>query len=388
MLWDHYQSFNTTSIKFEVSNPVPATFKLEDARDLFYEASRTDPALEINDTIGGKLLKSRIAPATYNRETLFTNMAKGKTLIFRDFKTPLRLQPGSGNNPISEILHSISNSGIEHKIRTRAGRGHRWRYYTVEELVEKWQKQKARINVTDLHLRDTPMEQIINTRLLSEFNLLPNAPKCLSWIEMMTLVISSTGGFSDSHSDDCDGSNHCFTGKKLWLAWETQEGINAGLEDLDRQMVSGVPVSKKCAFDMDTFVTLPSAHWFTVEPGQTLFMPGHFTHKVITLESYLGVGSFYLAFPNILRTLSRWLIQKPNWEHLEARGLKDQLYPAIRNTCTRKFRALSRASNKTQEKWGLPFAKDSIEYWKSHASAAEIAAITESGFEDILTLSS
>jgi hypothetical protein len=363
-------------------------FSLQDTRDLFGEASHTDPDLYINDTIGRKLLKSRIAPAAYNREIMFTQMAKGETSIFIDFKAPLRSQPKSDNSHISDILNSVSNSGIEHKIRTRAGRDYQWRYYTVQELIEKWQRQKARINVTDLHLRDTTIEQTINTRLLSEFNLLPNAPECLSWIEMMTLVISSAGGFSDSHSDDCDGSNYCFTGKKLWLAWETREGINAGLEDLDRQMACGVPTTKKCAFDIETFVTLPSAHWFTVEPGQTLFMPGHFTHKVITLEPYLGVGSFYLAFPNILRTLSRWLVQKPNWEHLESKTLKGQLYTSIKSTCTRKLKTLSRAGTKTQEKWGLPFIGDSIEHWESRASATEIAAIREFGFHDILSLSS
>ena len=361
-------------------------FNLRDARDLFDEASRTDPDLEINDATGRKLLKSRIAPATYNRKSLFINMAKGETSVFRDFKTPILVPPGPGNDHTSKILHSISSSGIEHKIRTRAGRNHNWRYYTVQELIEKWQRQKARINVTDLHLRGTPIEKIIDTHSLSEFNLLPNAPECLSWIEMMTLVISSSGGYSDSHSDDCDGSNHCFTGKKLWLAWETREGINAGLEDIDRQMVSGMPISRKCAFDIDTFVALPSAHWFTVEPGQTLFMPGQFTHKVITLEPYLGVGSFYLAYPNIFRTLSRWLVNKPNWEHLESRNLKEQLYPAVKKTCSLKLRALSRASSKTRGKWGLPFVNDSIEYWKSHASAAEITAMTESGFDNILSL--
>ena len=365
-----------------------STFNLQDTRKLFGKASQTDATLLITDPIAHKLLKSRIAPVTYNRKVMFARMAKGETSVFEEFKSPLRLQHKSDSNHISEILSSISNSGIEHKIRTRAGQNHQWRYYTVQNLVKKWQRQKARINVTDLHLRDTAIEKTISTRLLSEFNLLSNAPECLSWIEMMTLVVSSARGFSDSHSDDCDGSNHCFTGKKLWLAWETQEGINAGLEDLDRQMVSRAPISAKCAFDIETFATLPSAHWFTVEPGQTLFMPGHFTHKVITLEPYLGVGSFYLAFPNILRTLSRWLVQKPNWEHLESRSLKEQLYPALKNTYTQKLKTLSLANHKTQEKWGLPFIRDSIEHWKSNALATEIAAITESEFDGILAWSS
>jgi hypothetical protein len=34
--------------------------------------------------------------------------------------------------------------------------------------------------------------------------------------------------FTDSHSDDPDGSNHCFVGRKLWLVWDTFLGIGRG----------------------------------------------------------------------------------------------------------------------------------------------------------------
>ena len=49
-----------------------------------------------------------------------------------------------------------------------------------------------------------------------------------------------------------------------------------------------------------------STKWFTIGEGQTLFLPGNFTHKVITLEQYLGISSFYFGLPNALCSLSRW----------------------------------------------------------------------------------
>jgi len=104
----------------------------------------------------------------------------------------------------------------------------------------------------------------------------------------MTLVISSQGNVTDSHSDDPDGSNHCFVGRKLWLAWDTFEGRAAGLQDCSRDLVR-----ERARFDLATFAALPSACWWTVGAGETLFLPGRLTHRVITLEPYIGIGSFY-----------------------------------------------------------------------------------------------
>lgn len=44
--------------------------------------------------------------------------------------------------------------------------------------------------------------------------------------------------------------------------------------------------------------------------GQTLFLPGNHTHKVITIERYLGISSFSVSLPNALSSLSRWELNK------------------------------------------------------------------------------
>ena len=69
--------------------------------------------------------------------------------------------------------------------------------------------------------------------------------------------------------------------------WDTQEGRKAGLEDVERDIVYG-----RAAFDLPTFCKLDSARWLTVGPEETLFLPGRFTHRVVTVERYLGFGSF------------------------------------------------------------------------------------------------
>ena len=56
---------------------------------------------------------------------------------------------------------------------------------------------------------------------------------------MYSLVISTRGYVTDSHSDAPDSTNYCFTGRKLWIAWETQEGLEHGLEDVEHVKVKG-----------------------------------------------------------------------------------------------------------------------------------------------------
>ena len=136
---------------------------------------------------------------------------------------------------------------------------------------------------------------------LSSFNLLAGAPDPIGTEEILTMVVSSAGTLSDSHTDDPDGSNHCFAGEKLWLVWHTFQGLAQGLEDVERCDVFG----DRAAFSLAGFLAVPGSRWFVVRPGLTLFLPGHLRHKVITLERYLGVGSFFVMLPSYLCTLLR-----------------------------------------------------------------------------------
>ena len=163
--------------------------------------------------------------------------------------------------------------------------------------------------MTDFHIRGTAIMKRIDCSHLSSFNLLAGAPDPIGTEEILTMVVSSAGALSDSHTDDPDGSNHCFAGEKLWLVWDTFQGLARGLEDVERCDVYG----DQAAFSIAGFLAVPGSRWFVVRPGQTLFLPGHLTHKVITLERYLGVGSFFVMLPSYLRTLMRWTRHTPLW---------------------------------------------------------------------------
>ena len=89
------------------------------------------------------------------------------------------------------------------------------------------------------------------------------------------------------------------------------------------------PVTGRARFDMQSWLSLRSARWFLVNPGETLFLPANMTHKVITLESYIGVGGFFLALPNSLRLLSHWIVRAPLWSKYDLTGEHDNLVGEI-----------------------------------------------------------
>jgi hypothetical protein len=227
----------------------------------------------------------------------------------------------------------------------------------VRELIERWEQERAVLSVTDLHFRKTRFEKLIDTSELSNFNILCNDPEFgdefIDKLEMMTLVISAKGNVTDSHTDDCDGTNHCFTGRKLWLAWDMSEGRKRGLQDCTRDIVED-----QAAFDMRRFLSLPSAKWFVIKGGETLFLPGNFAHKVITLEPYIGAGSFNVTLPGALGTLSRWHLHGSTDVH------RNKLLGKITSATIRRVHALRSTSRKTRDEWGLPHLRRVVAQWQ------------------------
>jgi hypothetical protein len=214
--------------------------------------------------------------------------------------------------------------------------------------------------------------QHIDCSRLGDFNLLAGARGAVGAQEMLTIVVSSAGAFTDSHSDDPDGSNHCFVGKKLWLVWDTLEGLSRGLEDVER-----CTLTSRASFSISKFLSIPGSRWFTVEPGQTLFLPGHLTHKVITLEPYLGVGSFFVMLPSYLHTLLRWSRHSP----LSAQTLPShrvfELIDKITRRVIHKLRLLAHASQEERDFWGLSHLQQALRDWQQSASAESRSSLLD-----------
>lgn len=322
---------------------------------LWNEAARIDKTLTVREQNIPDLQRKRVNPIPYSRSLMFSRMARGQISVFKDLPVPVKNDDG---RDLWTTLTEGIRTGFPKTRTARIQKGHsRQRVrLRIPEVMRRWNDRRSILSVTDLHFRETKFDDVIDTTTLSDFNILCTdneyGPEFKQLIEMMTLVISSKGNLTDNHADDCDGTNHCFLGKKLWLAWDRIEGQAAGFEDVDRN-----PVQHQAAFDLSTFLSMPSARWFTVEPEQTLFLPGSLAHKVVTLEHYIGVGSFHVALPSYMRCLERWIL------HDTHDIVPSDLLVMINRAVVRRLGALRRASNMVKERWGLSQMKESVEKW-------------------------
>jgi hypothetical protein len=337
-----------------------------------------DPSLEGYRHFIPALRRKRIRSERYSRARLFAKMAAAQPVIFSDFNVTVE---GPARRPLRDKLVAVYLSGFpkNHRVRCRLGPAQRLRLLSVSDLLRRWEAGRARLNVTDFHFRGTRVETGIGIDALSDFNLLLLGSGDVALQEMMTLVISSAGSVTDSHSDDPDGSNHCFVGTKLWLVWDTFEGAASGLQDISRDDVSG------CArFDMRTFLALRSSRWFLVSDGETLFLPGGLTHKVLTLRPYLGVGSFYVSLPNCIATLVRWHVHRPLWSLNRRRN--DHLVAEITRIATLTVRELREMPRSEQARWGLPYFDAEVErFLRQSAPSLRSRLLKLDGFAALVT---
>lgn len=332
----------------------------ENVISVWEKACGFDPTLNLSAQDIPALLRKRVRAIPYSRVRLFSRMAEGQISLFQNLLVPIRSN-SSANTP-HLLLDGIYNSfSPSRRTIVQAGPSSRRCKVRVRELVQRWKRERAIISVTDLHFRYTPFERMVDISCLSDFNILCSdrkfGPELIHKLEMMTLVLSSKGNITDNHTDDCDGSNHCFVGKKLWLAWDRMEGLARGFEDVDRDVVYG-----HARFNIKDFIAMPSARWFIVDQNKTLFLPGNLTHKVITLEPYIGLGSFHVALPSYVRSLRRWILYDSH------DVVPKKLLGKINEAVIRRISALLRKTS-AQEHWGLGYLKKSIALWDKFEGA-------------------
>ncbi len=312
-----------------------------------------DPTIRVSRRHLARLADKRVYVTDYSPDRLFRNMAAGRISVFRGYPALTRPQ-------FDRLGFTKSLVRIDPREKTNVSvvyKGQRERM-KVGRVVKLWDDGGDRLGITDLHFRETPLEPLLHIDRISHFNIFCDSSEDVQLQEMMTVVLSTKGQYTDSHSDDPDGSNHCIAGKKLWLAWDTFEGMAHGLQDVERLDYD----VEQAAFDIDAFLRLKSARWFTVKSGETLFLPGHLTHKVITLEKYVGFGSFYVALPNYLRTISRWIIHRPLWS-LHARS-NDRLIPQLAKTAVAKLKKIRKAPPQARRQSGYDYLALAERHWK------------------------
>ena len=287
----------------------------------------------------------RVTPTRYSRALLFDNMTRCRSSLFTDF--PVQRFHGRFGAAGVEHLVEYLRCGFPRRRRARVRGRTKIDYLSIPRVVDKWLGGKSVFGVTDLHYIATRFDTLVDTHQLNGFNILPRGTD--GFQSQDSLVISATGAVTDSHSDDHSGSNHCFTGTKLWLLWDTIEGLENGVEDVER-----CTVLDRAAFDIGAFATMKSSSWILIEPGQTMFIPAHLSHKVITLDRYIGLGSFHAGLPGLIDLLIRWHALPPLWAaHPGSDRRRSVAYIAER--AIRKVATLRKADRAEQYSWGVPY---------------------------------
>ena len=184
---------------------------------LWDEAAAIDRTLQVAERDVPALRRKRVQPIPYSRSQMFERMAHGEVSLFSNLTVPV--ETGRHADLRDALIEGIRDGFPKSRTaRIQKGRAAQRCRMKVPEVMRRWEGGRAILSVTDLHFRKTKFDKVVDTSNLSDFNILCNDPEFASefiqLIEMMTLVISSAGNLTDNHADDCDGTNHCFMGRK------------------------------------------------------------------------------------------------------------------------------------------------------------------------------
>ena len=330
---------------------------------IFDFASTFDCTVSYSSRFQKALASKRISAENFDRDHLFSNLANNMPSLYFDYPKPYTKLIDT-DRPAQQIIDFLIELDEDFKYKIERELGQDPVRLTISELIQRWLRDDEILRVTNIHTRKTRIPEILDPDAMCPFNLLNNGNPDVERLEMMTLMVSTTGGITESHSDDADVNNHCIAGKKLWLFWDTMEGVTSGLEDNERQIVYSKP-----KFDMATFLNLESAGWCLVEEGDTLFLPGNHTHKVITLEKYIGVGGFFVAYPSLLQAFSRWVARQDYYHHKEplyrerkGSDVADVIEASLLMSTEKQ--GLEATKNEAQkQEWGINFLPLAITNW-------------------------
>jgi hypothetical protein len=321
-------------------------------------AARIDRSVRLPAALAPGVAALEVQPERYSRRRLFSAMARQEVVLFRDH--PLRdsmrryfLDRGEPPAALRKLFGPRATTLV------KKGPAQRVRWLRVHDVVDTWWRDRGVLSANDVFYRELQLDRKFDCEAIGDFSVLRHAPRRIREVEVATLLMGTKGCMSDSHSDDPDGCNHCVFGKKFWLVWDREEGRAAGLQDCEYD-----DVYARARFDMGAFATLRSARWFVVSDGTTLFLPGHLTHKVITLERYLGISNFYVALPNALSSLTRWRLKGTTM-------VTDMLWSDILRLIMERLRSTASGTPADRHFWGFYHVSDAVAQWRRRYSADE-----------------
>jgi hypothetical protein len=315
------------------------------------QAAAIDPSLLHWEASTANLDRRELRPQRYSRSSLFGAVARQEPVLFSDYPLKSTLRTFFHDDNPSLRLKTLFGSRC--KTLTKSGPSQSVKSRRVHDVVDIWQRNRAVVSANDIFYRHLKLDSAFDCEAIGDFSVLRHAPARIRELEVATLLMGTTGCLTDSHSDDPDGCNHCIVGRKFWLVWDRLEGMERGLQDCEYEAVYA---DANCSFDIRVFSSLSSSRWFTVSQGQTLFLPGNLTHKVLTIERYIGISNFYVGLPNALTSLTRWRIRG-------AKMVTEELWCDIVMLVMKQLHKTVGASRQYKHAWGFSHIGESLDHW-------------------------
>ena len=143
-----------------------------------------------------RLARKRVHPSPFSRRLMFERMASGEISVFTGVKMPvtfsaLRFRNRPGECAAKRLRQASPRLDDDVARPTRT--------MHLDELLDRWSQRQGLVSITDLHIRGTRLDRTIDTRAISDFNILSTRFVMPAWQEMLTMV-SARGAASPTRT--------------------------------------------------------------------------------------------------------------------------------------------------------------------------------------------
>ncbi len=193
--------------------------------------------------------------------------------------------------------------------------------WAPERVLAAWEANDPVFGITDHSVGSEVLSEDFRLDTVLEDNFLSRT-ESLERFEVCGPVLATRGHLTDAHMDDPDIWNSCVSGAKAWFMADSREWSREHRVSI-RHIVDVEPL------DVETFLSLPGSRWAVVADGAALYCPNTYVHRVVTLERYVGIGTFCATRASAGRLLDFWRAHGSLFEADGSPGLIRGLEDAI-----------------------------------------------------------
>jgi len=266
---------------------------------------------------GRRFAKKRLRRERFTRRSWLSAQRRGVPKLYSS-------SPTRPHEPMDDLAHarallSLSDAPTVAVLRDMGERRSQW---TPQRVLDAWQADDPAFGITDHAVGGAALSAHVRMNTVLENNLLSHED-ALDRFEVCGPILATRGHITDAHMDDPDIWNSCVSGAKAWVMADIREWSRQFQLSV-RRILDAEPL------DVETFLSLPGSRWAVVTDDTALYCPNTYVHRVVTLERYVGIGTFCATPESAPRLLDFWHEHGSQWEADGAPGLIQGVEAALR----------------------------------------------------------